>query len=120
LPVIEKVLDIRRHEVGVRIPDHPVPISLINTLKHPLYSITAKRSMTGKFETFAKSEDDGSELPSILEDELFESAWELEDINGVDLILDTGEERERISSTILDMCDNEIKVLRKGAGPWPA
>ena len=120
LPVIEKVLDIRRHEVGVRIPDHPVPISLINTLKHPLYSITAKRSMTGKFETLTNSEDDGTELPSILENELFESAWELEDINGVDLILDTGEERERISSTILDMCDDEIKVLRKGAGPWPA
>jgi len=120
LPGTEKILDIRRHEVGVRIPDYPVPISLINTLKHPLYSITAKRSMTGKWETSAKSEDDGTELPSIPEDELFESAWELEDINGVDLILDTGEERERIFSTILDMCDDEIKVLRKGAGPWPA
>jgi len=120
LPGTEKILDIRRHEVGVRIPDYPVPISLINTLKHPLYSITAKRSMTGKWETFTKSEDDGTELPPIPEDELFESAWELEDINGVDLILDTGEERERIFSTILDMCEDEIKVLRKGAGPWPA
>jgi len=120
LPGTEKILDIRRHEVGVRIPDYPVPISLINTLKHPLYSITAKRSMTGKWETFTKSEDNGTELPPIPEDELFESAWELEDINGVDLILDTGEERERIFSTILDMCEDEIKVLRKGAGPWPA
>jgi len=119
LPGTEKILDIRRHEVGVRIPDYPVPISLINALEHPLYSITAKRSMTGKLETFTKSEDDGMELPPIPEDELFESAWELEDINGVDLILDTGEERERIFSTILNMCDDEIKVLRKGAGPWP-
>jgi hypothetical protein len=64
-------------------------------------------------------EDSGTVLPPIPEDELFENGWELEDINGVDLILDSGEDRERIFSTILDMCEDEIKVLRKGAGPWP-
>ncbi|MDR2942554.1 MAG: L-threonylcarbamoyladenylate synthase [Treponema sp.] len=119
LPGTEKSLDIRRHEVGVRIPDYPVPIKLIKTLEHPLYSITAKRSMSGgDWETF-NEEETGTELPSIPEDELFESGWELEDINGVDLILDGGEERERIFSTILDMCSDEIKLLRKGAGQWP-
>jgi len=113
-----KILDIRRQEVGVRIPDHPVPLRLIETLKHPLYSITAKRSMTGKWES---DEDDTqhTELPSIPEDELFESGWEIEEIDGIDLILDSGEERERIFSTILDMCTDEVKVLRQGAGPWP-
>src|SRR5215469_11599146 len=40
----EKALDIRRSEVGVRIPGYPVPIRLIETLGHPLYSITAKKS----------------------------------------------------------------------------
>ncbi|MDR3020014.1 MAG: L-threonylcarbamoyladenylate synthase [Treponema sp.] len=116
----EKVLDIRRHEVGVRIPNYPVPIRLIETLGHPLYSITAKKSMTGKddWETSA-AEDSGTELPPIPEDELFESGWELEDIDGLDLILDGGEERERIFSTILDMCSDEIVVLRQGAGEWP-
>jgi tRNA threonylcarbamoyl adenosine modification protein (Sua5/YciO/YrdC/YwlC family) len=120
LPGTEKILDIRRHEVGVRIPDYPVPVSLIETLKHPLYSITAKRSMTGGKRETLNSEDTGAELMPIPEDELFESGWELENINGVDLILDNGEERERIFSTILDLCDDEIKLLRKGAGPWPA
>ena len=120
LPGTEKILDIRRHEVGVRIPDYPVPVSLIETLKHPLYSITAKRSMTGGKRETSNSEDTGAELTPIPEDELFESGWELENINGVDLILDNGEERERIFSTILDLCDDEIKLLRKGAGPWPA
>ena len=119
LPGTEKILDIRRHEVGVRIPDYPVPIKLIETLAHPLYSITAKRSMgKGVLETFNEETHD-TELPPIPEDELFESGWELEDIDGVDLILDGGEERERIFSTILDLCTDEIKLLRKGAGLWP-
>jgi tRNA threonylcarbamoyl adenosine modification protein (Sua5/YciO/YrdC/YwlC family) len=120
LPGTEKTLEIRRHEVGVRIPDYPVPVRLIKTLGHPLYSITAKKSMSGgDFETVNEDEA-GTELPPIPEDELFENGWELEDINGVDLILDSGEERERIFSTILDMCPDEIKLLRKGAGQWPA
>ncbi|MDR1869714.1 MAG: L-threonylcarbamoyladenylate synthase [Treponema sp.] len=119
LPGMEKLLDISRHEAGIRIPDNPIPISLIKTLGHPLYSITAKRSMTGvEWESFSDEEID-TELPPIPEDELFESGWEIEGINEVELILDSGEERERIFSTILDMCGDEIKLLRKGAGPWP-
>ncbi|MCL2443892.1 MAG: L-threonylcarbamoyladenylate synthase [Treponema sp.] len=119
-PGTEKKLDIRRNELGVRIPDYPVPIRLIETLNHPLYSITAKKSMTGSDEWEAShSEENDTELPPIPEEQLFESGWELENIEGLDLILDSGEERERIFSTILDMCDDEIKVLRYGAGPWP-
>jgi len=119
-PGTEKKLDIRRNELGVRIPDYPVPIRLIETLKQPLYSITAKKSMTGSDEWEAShNEENGTELPPIPEEQLFESGWELENIEGLDLILDSGEERERIFSTILDMCDEEIKVLRYGAGPWP-
>jgi len=116
----QKFLDIRRPELGVRIPDYPVPIRLIESLKHPLYSITAKRSMTGSDEWKHNiSEDSDTELPPIPEDELFESGWELEDIEGLDLILDSGEERERIFSTILDITTDEVKVLRYGAGQWP-
>ncbi|MCL2764962.1 MAG: L-threonylcarbamoyladenylate synthase [Treponema sp.] len=123
----EKFLDIKRRELGVRIPDYPVPVQLVETLNHPLYSITAKRSMTSihaEWEPLSHSdagEHDGKkfELPPIPEDELFESGWELEEIEGLDLILDSGEERERIFSTILDMCSDEIDVLRQGAGIWP-
>ena len=116
----EKTLEIRRREIGVRIPDYPVPIRLIRELNHPLYSITAKKSMTGAFGFESEANiDTDTELPPIPEDELFESGWELENISGLDLILDGGEERERIFSTILDMCENEIKILRQGAGKWP-
>jgi len=115
----EKILDIRRHEAGVRIPDHPVPIRLIETLGYPLYSITAKKSMTGGGLETADGENTDDELPPIPEEELFESGWELQEISEVDMILDSGEERERIFSTILDMCNEEIKLLRMGAGKWP-
>jgi len=118
----EKFLDIRRHELGVRIPDYPVPIRLIETLKSPLYSITAKKSMSQsadeEFDAHHVEEND-TELPPIPEEELFESGWELEDISGLDIILDGGEERERIFSTILDLSSDEVKVLRYGAGQWP-
>lgn len=76
--------------------------------------------MTNSGEWEAETDDNSdTELPPIPEEELFESGWELEGIEGVDLILDGGEERERVFSTILDMCTDEIKLLRKGSGPWP-
>jgi tRNA threonylcarbamoyl adenosine modification protein (Sua5/YciO/YrdC/YwlC family) len=119
LPGIGKILDIPRREVGVRIPDNPIPIKLIETLQHPLYSITAKKSMCqGDWETFDE-EDSETELPPIPGDELFENGWEIQEIGELDLILDDGEERERIFSTIIDMCTDEIKLIRKGAGEWP-
>ena len=116
----EKALDIRRKEVGVRIPDHPVPLALINTLQQPLYSITAKKSMQ---DNDSDDNDPGSEeqaeLQPIPEDDLFEGGWELDGINGLDLVLDGGEERERIFSTILDLSGDDVKLLRQGAGAWP-
>ncbi|MDR2258931.1 MAG: L-threonylcarbamoyladenylate synthase [Treponema sp.] len=123
----EKALDIRRREAGVRIPNHPVPLRLIKALGCPLYSITAKRSMAAGGERFPGEEDpakfpegEKNELPPIPEEDLFEGGWELEDIERVDLILDGGEDRERVFSTILDLSGDEARLLRQGAGPWPA
>jgi tRNA threonylcarbamoyl adenosine modification protein (Sua5/YciO/YrdC/YwlC family) len=115
----EKTLDIRRREVGVRIPGHPVPLALIE-LTYPLYSITAKRSMrSGADAEFGYADETDTELPPIPQEDLFEGGWEIEDIEGVDIILDSGEDRERIFSTILDISGDEVKLLRRGAGPWP-
>jgi tRNA threonylcarbamoyl adenosine modification protein (Sua5/YciO/YrdC/YwlC family) len=115
----EKALDVRRRETGVRIPGHPIPLALIEALAHPLYSITAKKSMQGETEGEKGGGETDAELPPIPEEDLFEGGWELEDIAGVDLILDGGEERERIFSTILDLSGDDVRLLRQGAGPWP-
>ena len=115
----EKALDIRRRETGVRIPDHPVPLALITALQHPLYSITAKKSMLEQAEPESDAAEGETELPPIPEEDLFEGGWELDGIDGVDVVLDDGEERERTFSTILDISREDIKLLRQGAGPWP-
>ena len=111
----EKTLGLRRQEIGVRLPDYPVPVALINALGCPLYSITAKRDI---------SEDEADPdqryadfIPS--EEYLFDGGWELDEIQGLDLILDPGEDRNRIFSTVLDLSAGEIQVLRQGAGDWP-
>ena len=120
----EKTLQLRRGEIGVRIPDHPVPVELIKVLGSPLYSVTAKRSMTNddseNFQVYADHSSETSGLPPIPEEDLFEGGWELEAIPGLDLILDTGEERPRIFSTILDVSGDEVMPVRLGAGNWPA
>jgi tRNA threonylcarbamoyl adenosine modification protein (Sua5/YciO/YrdC/YwlC family) len=117
----EKTLGLRRREVGIRLPDHQVPLALIRTLTVPLYSITAKRSMTAapNGDLGPPGNEEDTELPPIPEEELFDGGWELEDIEGLDLILDTGDERPRIYSTILDMTGDEVRLLRRGAGLWP-
>lgn len=115
----EKALGLRRRELGIRIPEHPLPLALVNTLGQPLYSITAKQSMKGGGKEARETpEPDG--FPLIPEEELFEGGWELEDINGIDLILDGGEEQNRLFSTVLDVSGDEVIVLRQGVGPWPA
>ena len=114
----EKALGLRRSEIGVRLPDYPVPLALIDALGCPLYGITAKRSMAMLAdEDFASGEDELSAF--YREENLFEGGWEMEDISGLDLILDPGEDRNRIFSTVLDISSGEVNVLRQGAGIWP-
>jgi tRNA threonylcarbamoyl adenosine modification protein (Sua5/YciO/YrdC/YwlC family) len=114
LPGTEKVLGLRRKEIGVRLPDNPVPLAVIGALDCPLYSITAKREMAA--EGSGEAWDDDS---FYREETLFEGGWELEDIGGLDLILDSGEDRSRIFSTILDVSEDEVAMIRMGAGEWP-
>jgi tRNA threonylcarbamoyl adenosine modification protein (Sua5/YciO/YrdC/YwlC family) len=130
LPGTEKTLGLRRREIGVRLPDYPVPLALIKTLGYPLYGITAKRNMTLKNgggdledsleEDSLLNENEKEEAAFYREETLFDGGWELEDIRGLDIILDPGEERNRIFSTVLDISAGEVRLLRQGAGLWPA
>jgi len=106
----EKTLGLKRQEIGIRLPDYSVPLALINTLGCPLYGVTAKREML-------LPEEADQDLT--YEESLFEGGWELEDIPGLGLVLDSGEDRNRIFTTVLDLSSGEIQVLRQGAGHWP-
>jgi len=132
----EKILGLRRREIGVRLPDYPVPLALIGALGCPLYGITAKRTMSSadlpyddydfEDEEENPSEERGfsREVPRdrafFREETLFDGGWEMDDIRGLDLILDPGEDRNRIFSTVLDISSGDVQVLRQGAGLWPA
>jgi len=116
----EKALGLKRREVGVRLPDYPVPLALINTLGCPLYGITAKRNMTENNDSGAGgTQEENDPVAFYQEETLFDGGWELEEIRGLDLVLDPGEDRNRIFSTVLDLSSGDIQVLRQGAGIWP-
>ncbi|GHU25703.1 threonylcarbamoyl-AMP synthase [Spirochaetia bacterium] len=109
----EKALGLRRPELGIRIPDHKVPLRLMEALNQPLYTITAKREMIS-----GKKPEQHDSL-GIIEEDLFEGGEELEGIPGIDMILDPGEDQERRFSTVLDITGPDVLLLRPGAGPWP-
>jgi len=106
---VARDFDLRRAELGVRIPDHRVPVGIIEELGCAALSLTAKRSMV----------DPDTPAPDYPEEALFSSGWELEDLSGVDLVLDPGEDNERRLGTVLDIRSGEVVVVRMGAGPFP-
>jgi tRNA threonylcarbamoyl adenosine modification protein (Sua5/YciO/YrdC/YwlC family) len=106
---VARDFDLRRAELGVRIPDHRVPVGIIEQLGCAALSLTAKRSMI----------DPDTPTPDFPEEALFSGAWELEDLSGVDLVLDPGEDNERRLGTVLDIRSGEVLVLRMGAGLFP-
>lgn len=103
---IEKVINMKRAEVGVRIPGHNIPFQLIKTHGSPLFVITAAREMA-----YDDLHDDSYDL-----EHLFSFGWEVEDIEGVDVVLDTGEEVSLEVSTVVRLTDSEPEVIRQGAG----
>jgi tRNA threonylcarbamoyl adenosine modification protein (Sua5/YciO/YrdC/YwlC family) len=115
----EKSLGLRRKEIGIRIPDHHVPLTLIRSLGVPLYSITAKRGMLPDFNGDEAEAQSVDEFPMIPEEELFEGGWEIDALDWIDLILDSGIEQERLFSTVIDISGDDPHMLRAGAGPWP-
>ncbi len=109
---VAKDFGLKRAEIGVRIPAHRVPVDIIDALGNAVLSLTAKRSMLER----GSGEPAEPEYP---EEDLFSGGWELEDLPGVDLILDPGESNERLLGTVLDLRYGEAEVLRLGAGPYP-
>ncbi|MEI8094008.1 MAG: L-threonylcarbamoyladenylate synthase [Spirochaetales bacterium] len=105
-PHLKNHLGPKRLEVGLRIPDHPVPLALVSALENPLLSITCTR----KFSQPGWWDD------AFAQEYLFESGNELDDITAIDLILDTGELLPMVLATVVDMTGAEPLVLRRGVG----
>lgn len=105
-PSLKNPFGLKRPEVGLRLPDHPVPRALIRTLGRPLFAITASRQLS----------EPGWWDEAFAQEYLFESAWELEDLEGVALVLDPQEDQSKVLTTVVDLGTGVPQLVRKGIG----
>jgi len=81
-------------KIGIRIPEHPVAVALVNDLPHPITATSANYS--------------GSPGASSIKD------LPQEFLNQIDLILDAGSLSGGTGSTIIDVTTDPPTVLREG------
>ena len=94
---VPRVLDVNKKTVGVRIPDHRIPLSIVELLGNPFITSSIK------------SEDQIKEYTTDPE-EIYD-----EYKNIVDLVIDGGV-GGNVPSTVVDCVSDEMKVLRQGLG----
>lgn len=92
-----KFLRDKRKTVGIRIPESPLILAIIEELELPLVSTSAPELPDGRLPKF------GYEV-----DEAFGHL--------ADIILDLGEESPWLETSILDLSSGEVEVIRHGAG----
>ena len=97
--LVPKILDVNKRTVGIRIPEHAIPLNIVNLLGHPLISSSVK--------------DD---------DEVREYATDPEEIyhafkHKIDLVIDAGP-GGNVPSTIIDFTSGEAVVTRQGLGDF--
>jgi tRNA threonylcarbamoyl adenosine modification protein (Sua5/YciO/YrdC/YwlC family) len=105
-PSLKNPFGLKRVEVGLRLPDHPVPRAIVRTLGRPAFAITASRQLA----------EPGWWDDAFAQEYLFESAWELEDLANVDLILDPNENQPKVLTTVVDLTEGSPLLVRQGLG----
>lgn len=96
--LVPQLMLTKRHECGIRVPDHPIALGLVSALGRPIINTSAVL--------------EGQPAPTCAEDfaDLFK--------NQVDAVIDGGPVAGT-PSTIISLIDDEPVVLREGLGPWP-
>ncbi len=95
----------KRKTTGIRVPNHPVCLALLNALENPIISTSAHLSQDENGQASLELESNISQA------ELFDSLDKL-----VDVIVDNGEKPGYQVSTILDLTKEEPIITRKGLG----
>lgn len=93
----------KRKTTGIRVPDHAVAQALLEALGNPIISTSANIGVS--------LEDEYVPIASTSTAELFDAFDKL-----VDLMIDNGQEPGHQGSTVLDLCEEPVKVLRQGLG----
>ena len=94
---VPKILDTNKKTVGVRIPDHRIPLAIVESLGNPFITSSIK------------SEDTIKEYTTDPE-EIYQDYKQQ-----VDLVIDGGP-GGNVPSTVVDCISNEMQVLRQGLG----
>ncbi|MEX0994182.1 MAG: L-threonylcarbamoyladenylate synthase [Balneolaceae bacterium] len=104
LPATRKVPKLLVHPkkktVGIRVPDYPICLNMIEALKRPLLAISARLEGVNYGD------------PSDSEREMFLSRFD----KLVDVIIDNQQPLSDEESTILDLTNEEPKLIRSGPG----
>lgn len=87
-----------KQTVGLRIPDHRFCLAISALVGEPIITTSCNKA---------------GEPP-------LQTAWEIEEELGhaLDLVIDCGQP-SGLASTVVDLTEEEPKLLREGAGPWP-
>lgn len=94
---VPKILHSKKSTIGLRIPDHPIALEIVNQLGHPILSASLP----------------GTSAEELTQPEaIYEKYHKL-----VDIVIDGGV-GGLIPSTILDCTHDECTVVRMGAGAW--
>jgi tRNA threonylcarbamoyl adenosine modification protein (Sua5/YciO/YrdC/YwlC family) len=96
------VINPKRRTTGIRVPNSPLCLGLINALNNPIISTSASSTVSNS------TEPDTEALSKV---ELFDRMEKL-----VDVVVDGDFEFRHQVSTILDMTDGSSKVVRQGQG----
>jgi tRNA threonylcarbamoyl adenosine modification protein (Sua5/YciO/YrdC/YwlC family) len=108
-PSLKNPFGLKRVEVGLRLPDHPVPRALVQTLGRPVFAVTASRQLS----------EPGWWDEAFAQEYLFAAAWELEALGKeVELILDPGEDQSPLLTTVVDLTAGDPVLVRQGIGVW--
>ena len=92
---VPKMVQSKQKTVGIRVPNHAVAQSLVRELGRPLISTTARHP--------------GGEP--------FVDPWEIEqEFAGLDAVID-GDGGGTVPSTVIDLSNDNVRVVRVGAGP---
>ena len=94
---LTKQLNDKRRAVGVRIPDEEITQNIIERFGEPILA------------TSVPSDDDGQSL--LMGYQVFEKHG-----HGLELVVDLGEELPGTETTIFDMSEGDILLLREGVG----
>lgn len=94
---VPKLAGAKKRTVGIRVPDHQIPLTLVRELGHPIIS------------TSIRDEDEVIEYST--DPELIYEKFK----NQVDLVIDGGY-GQNIPSTVIDCQNDEFEIIRQGAG----